>query len=737
MLSACLLALMLLSASAAHAEDGSPDGGLPQYSLSRLDGGTLLTGLDAGVLRAADTAPPRPEIERADRADPVAAVDSAPADPDKEAPEGPEGVAMQSEITARSRRTGPLRSSEVLTSANVIGGEQLQNRTTSETLQLMKRFPGVSMEDYNQGVTTSGLSIRGFNTQGDVASVKLLIDGVPSNFHVGTSELKSIFPLEIDRIELVKGTNDPRYGLNNVAGNINVFTRHGEEVKLARLQAGSFSTVEPQLLLGSVHGPFQQTYFVGYRTSQGFRDNARMDRLAGSGKWFVEVNRAVKVGIIARAMRLDAEAPGYLRRAEARRAPRSVAPYANEDSGEQRNLHLSAHADVAFSKELSLQGKAYVQSFLRDRYVRFDASTSQQLRREDEQQQGGSLVLTYRARSPRARGLVVEWGADYQRQDNHHLRANTIARRRDGASLRDQDFTFHAVGSYVQASVKPIEALRLVAGVRADYLDGELQDRVKTARYDLHDYGVVWQPKAAAVWTLYKGLRLYANYGRTFQVDTGVGAYATGPTRLAPSRNDGWEAGVRSTVGRWATTRVAIWQQLASREVRLRYDNAGETENVGKTERYGLDLEGTFSPLTWLSVWGSFSPVAAKQTEPGGGATSAQRRGKTLNHVPWYSAKVGIDYTKVDQLFLSLWAYAQGDYYLTKENEIPALGGYAVVNLDVRYTPASWLELGLSIENLLNTDYDASIWYRDFGDVSTQHSPGAPFAVYASAALTL
>ncbi|EPX61704.1 TonB-dependent receptor [Cystobacter fuscus DSM 2262] len=38
---------------------------------------------------------------------------------------------------------------------------------------------------------------------------RLLIDGIASNLHIGVSDLKSVFPLEIERMEVVKGTNAP------------------------------------------------------------------------------------------------------------------------------------------------------------------------------------------------------------------------------------------------------------------------------------------------------------------------------------------------------------------------------------------------------------------------------------------------------------------------------------------------------------------------------------------------
>jgi len=673
---------------------------------------------------------------------PIAAQDDTDAGVPEDAATGgstPEGVAIGEavEITVEGRRTGPLASTEVLTSTNVLAGDAVQLQSVPETLHVLKRVPGVYMEDYNQGVTSTGLSIRGFNTQGDVPAVKLLIDGIPSNYHGGQSELKTVFPLEIDRIEVVKGTNDPRYGMNNVAGNVNVFTRRGENVQIARLLGGSFRTLEPQVLAGFKTGAFDQTYFLGYRTSEGYRQNSAMDRIAGSAKWFYEPSSRTKLGLITRGMIFRAQSPGYLTPEEARATPRLSPEYARKDAGKQSWAHASAHLDHSFSDGVSIQAKAYVQSLRRDRNVSFDPDMQQQLRRADELQHGAIAVFTYRG-GARALGFSLELGADYQGQHNMDRRFNTVARVPQGEAVRDHKFTYNNAGSYVQASLKPFRALKLAGGVRADYLWGRLNDRGANERYDMNDFGVIWQPKLSAAWTFLEGQRLYANYGRTWQVNTGIGAYRTSAgAQLDPSINDGWEAGFRSSVLPWLNARVAAWQQLASREVRLKQDNSGDSENVGKTSRYGLDAELVITPVSWLSVWGAFSPVKAKQIEPGREEGAEARRDKTLNHVPWFSAKAGIDYRRWDELYVSLWAYAQGTYYLTKENDGPALGDYIVVNLDSRYQVNQFLEIGLSIQNLLNDDYDASIWFKDYGQVGSLHNPGAPLSAYVSATLTL
>jgi len=201
--------------------------------------------------------------------------------------------------------------------------------------------------------------------------------------------------------------------------------------------------------------------------------------------------------------------------------------------------------------------------------------------------------------------------------------------------------------------------------------------------------------------------------------------------------NDGWEVGIRSTLSHRLVARVGMWQQLASREVRTKPDASGDSENIGKTSRYGVDLEVRLTPVSWLALWAGLSPVVAKQTNPGSSASDLTRKDKTLDHVPWFSSQGGIDFTKYDDLLLSLWYYAQGDYYLTKENDSPQVGDYIVVNLDGRYRVNPWLSLGLSIQNLLNSRYNNTAWYKDYGQVGALFGPAAPLSAYAFATLTL
>ncbi|WP_395818269.1 TonB-dependent receptor [Archangium minus] len=651
-------------------------------------------------------------------------------------PEGSEDTSLSlgEVVEVQGRNVGPLSSAEVLTSVNLLGREQLEQENANEPLELLRRAPAVYVDTYNQGVIGSELGIRGFSTQGDTAHTKLLIDGIPSNIHIGVSDLKAIFPLEIERMEVVKGTNDPRYGLNNVAGNVNVYTRRSGNERKVRLLGGSFGTLEPQVMAGFDNGRLAQTYVAAYRHANGYRANSDLDRLALSGKWFLTLNERSRVGLILRGMNLEAQAPGYLTLDEARLDPIASVGYANSDGGKQRNLHASLHFDHDFSSSLSWSLKAYGQGFRRNRWVRFSAESSQQERIENEKQYGAISVLTLRTDELGLEGFSVEWGVDYQFQDNLHQRYLTRERERAERPVRDQAFGLHTFGSYLQARAWPLDTLKLVAALRVDGLAGHFHDRLKAKEYGINDAGPIWQPKLSAIFTPLYGHNLYANYGRTFQTGVGIGAYQTQAEPLAPSLNDGWEVGYKSSPFSWLTGRVSYWQQYASNEVRLKFDNSGDSENVGQTMRRGFDVELNLQPLEPLLVWGTFSRHVSEQVEPG--PAFPERKGKELNNVPDFSAKAGVDYRPVPALRTSLWMYAQGNYYLDKENALGQYGDYLTLNLDVSYEVTSWLQVAAQVKNLLGTRYYSSIWYRDFEGSAVLYNPADGRSFYVSTTAT-
>ncbi|WP_459926003.1 TonB-dependent receptor plug domain-containing protein, partial [Desulfatiferula olefinivorans] len=103
-----------------------------------------------------------------------------------------------------------LETADLPASIDVIGADQIESQNVDFSMELLKKVPGAYYGDWNQGVISGTISMRGYDANHDVP-VTLLVDGIPHNFGYGRMDIQPFFPLEIERMGVVKGTSDPRY----------------------------------------------------------------------------------------------------------------------------------------------------------------------------------------------------------------------------------------------------------------------------------------------------------------------------------------------------------------------------------------------------------------------------------------------------------------------------------------------------------------------------------------------
>ncbi len=633
-------------------------------------------------------------------------------------------------VTARSM----ARSTEtILTSVDILGGDIAQRQSVDNTWELFARLPGVVLTDFNQGTTSGRFSIRGFNGEGEINAVKLMIDGIPSNDNAGgMTGIDMVSPLDIAAIELVRGTADPRWGLNAIAGSANILTRIGGTYLDARLIGGAFGTVDGQVSAGLERGGFSQNYLVGYRRTDAYRDHADLDRLNLAGKWFYDFG-STRLGAIVRYSTATAEEPGYLTDADAYTdRTRSYAVSATD--GGTRNIgQYSLHLDSDLADTLAFSAKGYANSLHDDRYVRFSASVPQQRRLTEEWQYGATAALHYHPQVDFLHGLMVEAGGDVQVQDNKSLRWLTD-RRTLSRQTRDQDFGLTVYGGYLQAVIEPTDWLKITPAWRLDRVAGDFTNRLAGTTAPINAYGTISQPKLSVAITPVTGVTGYANYGRTFQIGAGSGAYLVPPrtTDVAPSINEGYEAGIKLTRGRWLEARVALWQQTASGELKRRLnDPSGDVDNLGRTRRRGIDLQLDLKPVRTVALWGSYSHQTARIVTPDP-ATPSQA-GNAIDHVPQNVFSGGLDVTPDPKVRLSLWGNGQSSYELDPANTQGRYGDYVVLNAEVAYKLTPRIELSAQLKNLANARYEY-VWYDG---TQRLHAPADPRSLFGAVRLTL
>ena len=635
-------------------------------------------------------------------------------------------------VTVQANQSGALPTRSVLTSVDVLAADRMADQNVGYAWELFGQMPGVLLTEFNQGTTSGKLSFRGFNGEGEINAVKLLIDGIPSNTNDGNMPfIDAIFPLEIASIETVRGTNDPRYGLDNIAGNAGIHTLQGGTYARGRVGVGSFGTADTEAVAGYDSGNFQQNYAFGYRRSDGWRDHSQSEKASLSGKWFYSPDdEKWRVGLMARYYDGYAQEPGYLTSADARSHPSMSYAFNSTDEGRREMGQYSLHADADLSDTLSWTNKVYFNTFRDSRFVTYSANVSQQERDANEQQVGASSVFTWRPRwdTPGLGGFALEGGIDMERQHNRSLRYLTVNQVRT-TQTRDQTFDFDIYGAYLQAVLQPVDWLRIVPAYRVDTLRGGLDNGLNGQTYAINDYGNIGQPKISAVLAMAPGYSLYGNWGRTFQAGAGAGAYKIPPRTadLAPSINDGWELGVKFRPAAWLEGRVAYWEQLASDEVRRKLnDPLGDYDNLGKTRRRGVDVQANMTVLPPLSLWLAYSYQMARIVDPGPG--DAAIAGNQIDHVPNHLASAGIDYRVTPAWRISAWGNAQSSYYLEKTNSTGRFGSYVLLNVGVGYRAGKQVNLEFQIKNLANRYYEY-VWNDGTQNL---HSPGPGRAFYGS-----
>ncbi|MBB3192888.1 TonB-dependent receptor [Roseateles terrae] len=631
------------------------------------------------------------------------------------------------------RSSGALDVRRVFSSVDILGASLLEDQHVDYSWELLTRAPGVQVTQFKQGTDAGRFSFRGFNGEGRVNAVKLLIDGIPGNDNAGGMPyLDAVFPLEIERIAIVRGTNDARYGLHNIAGNADVITRQGGDEGFASLTVGSFGTREVQIAKAWTLGDWQQNYFIGWRDSDGYRDHAQARKQALSGKWFyTRADLGWRAGLTARYFHNDAQESGYLTREQAEQTPRLSPAYASTDGGERSIRQVALHLDGTLSPASTWTLKLYGNNYENQRFVRFSAAGVQQERDNHEQHTGLLTTTTWRPSVAWAHEFALEGGIELQWQQNEAQRYRTVERVRS-SQFRDWDFNQQTQGAYLQALIRPVPALTLIPALRVEHLDGTMHDRFAGKTYAMYDYGWVKQPKFSVIYALTPDASVYANWGRTFQVGSGIDAYRTQDRNLRPSLNTGWESGLKWRPLRQLEGRLAYWEQRASGEVArvLGVDglpDAGGNGNVGRTLRRGLDLQLSAQVTPAARVWATYSRQRATIETPD--PTAPQTAGKEIENVPHSLVSGGWDWLWTDASRFSLWAYGQGGYFLERTNTQPRTGQAFIVNASVQVRATARWTLQLQVKNLA----DRRTVYGWYDSGSSGYSPADGRSVSLSA----
>lgn len=563
---------------------------------------------------------------------------------------------------------------KVGSSVEVITEKELEGRSQTYVKDYLETLPGVNFTQNGPPGSTASISLRGASSQ----YVKVLVDGIDVSDPASPQTVANFEHLlvgDVQRIEVLKGSQSTLYGGDAVAGVISIDTKRA--TKLGFSQSGGVE--------GGTYNSFRGAYTAGYAAANGSNislsvqgvdtdgfsaaavgtedDGYRNITFSGRGDYVI--SPAMKVFFAARSVDAESDFDGY--------DPVTFAFGDTPESGTfvqqaGRAGAVIALLDGAFVNTFAIQGmKLERDTFFRDaRTAWYDGD------RVKAEYKG---VLTFNDR------LSLLVGADWEQ---------TGAETSFLGDRSESDVS----GAFTQLMIEPIDGLMLTGGGRIDEHSefGQFNTYRFTAAYLVPGTETKFR---GSIGTGFRAPSLFELFDPLY-----------GNPTLQPEESLSWDAGIEQG---FFNGRV----KLGATYFELDTDNLIQftcgfpsippcyANTPGTSHRQGVELSAAALVTKGLTVTSSYTYIEAEEED-----------GDPLLRVPKHNFVIGFDLQPMDKVELNVTAKYVADGV---DIGFVELDDYFLVSAKAAYEFAPGWKAYVRGENLLDQDYEPLVGYGASG----------------------
>ncbi|MFS0740189.1 TonB-dependent receptor [Brevundimonas sp. 3P9-tot-E] len=615
----------------------------------------------------------------------VETVDQQAAAPDVAGRAG--ATAVEDVVVTANRSAQPIE--RVGASVTVLTQAAIEARQTPAVVELLAQTPGVSFTR-NGGVGTStGVNIRGAESQHTV----VLIDGVKLNDPSSTQggfNFGNLLVGDTARIEVLRGAQSTLWGSQAIGGVVNIVTAEPTEALQGSLdaEAGARGTTYFRGGIGGANERLSWRLAASRYDTDGFSAFAKGTEDDGytntglSGRLNVKVTDAVSLDLrsVWSSGRNDFDAFNGDSREYGK--TQELVAYAglNFDllDGRFRNRIGYAHTDTD-RRNFNPDNKVQT--------LTFDAEG--QNRRWEYQ---GAFAFT--------EALNATFGLEHEKSE---MKTRSPGDWNPNPAFGRGEAELNSAYGQVQWTV--LDGLTLTGGLRYD---------------DHAQYGDNLLGQVAAAWALNEGDTVVrASWGQGFRAPGLYELYSEyGNLNLQPEEFDSWEIGVEQRLFDRAVVSATYFNRQADNEIRYNGCSTPSTDplctvngagrwgyyrNVQKTEAQGVELVGRVDVTERLNVSANYTWTDAKSAS---GATD----GKRLTRRPEHMANFAADYAFTFGLKTGVAVRYVGETF-NNDTNTAKVDAYTLVDLRASYPINDALEIYGRIENAFDEDYQTVLNY--------------------------
>ena len=600
-------------------------------------------------------------------------------------------TAVADVIVTANRSAQPIE--RVGASVTVLTQAAIEARQTPAVAELLAQTPGVSFTR-NGGVGTStGVNIRGAESQHTV----VLIDGVKLNDPSSTQggfNFGNLLVGDTARIEILRGAQSTLWGSQAIGGVVNIVTAEPTEALQGSLdaEAGARGTTYFRGGVGGANDRLSWRLAASRYDTDGFSAFAKGTEDDGytntglSGRLNLKITDAVSLDLRSVWSNGQNDFDAF-----------------NGDSREYgKTKELVGYAGLNFDlldgRFRNRIGYAYTDTNRRNynpanqvQPLTFDAAGEN--RRWEYQ---GTFAVT--------EALNTTFGIESERSEMRTRSPSSF--NLNPAFARGQADLDSA---YAQVQWTVLDGLTLTGGLRYD---------------DHAQYGDNLLGQVAAAWALNDGDTVVrASWGQGFRAPGLYELYSEyGNLTLQPEEFDSWEVGVEQRLFDRAVVSATYFNRQADNEIRYNGCSTPSTDplctvngvgrwgyyrNVQKTEAQGVELIGRVDVTERLNVSANYTWTDAKSAS---GATD----GKRLTRRPEHMANFAADYAWPFGLKTGVAVRYVGETFNNDANTV-IVDEYTLVDIRASYPINDNLEVYGRIENAFDEDYQTVLNYGTAG----------------------
>ncbi|RPE26877.1 iron complex outermembrane receptor protein [Acinetobacter sp. BIGb0102] len=606
--------------------------------------------------------------------------------------------------------------------------------------EVVKGIPSVQLRNRENYAQDLQLSMRGFGARSTfgVRGIRLYTDGIPATMPDGQGQTSNIDLGSLSHLEVLTGPFSSLYG-NSSGGAILATTREGQGKDSIEMSyaGGSHNKNRAGIVLqGGAKNQNEPSYIVSssYFDTDGYRDHSGANKVLSNAKLTWNLDDGSKINWVTNYVKIDADDPGGLTRADWEKNPKQVAK--NVLDYNARKTIDQTQTGLTWSKPLNDQNELYAMTYIGQRQV--------------TQYQSIPDTVQKNPNTPYQAGGVIDFKRDYYGADfrwtGKDLLPNTQfsagvaidAMNEDrqgyqnfndagdkgikGAVRRDERNTLWNVDPYLQASWSFLPTMRLDTGVRYSNVHYKSKDHYIIGLNGDNSGKTTYEevlPSVALSWQIIPEVLAYASYAKGFETPTftemaypAQGGAST--LDLKPSKSDNYELGLKSSnmLGDFnlATFYIETKDDIVAAES---MGGRATFRNADKTLRKGVEFAWNKKLWKDLAVNASYAYLDATfdSKVPAIGKVAEIPEGNAIPGIAKNQAFIGLAWQPEQGFYAGLDTQFMDKVYVNDINS-DAAASYTVASIYTGYAwkHADWGINGFArVDNLFDKNYAGSV----------------------------